>query len=619
MKNQQDWEFASTGGGTEDGINNPMIEHFEGNYNYHLAREIIQNSLDARNDKDKPVKVSYKLTSFSQQEIPGYEKLKDVIKACVDYWKKDEKANQKLHRALDCIVQEEIPVLKISDENTNGLDGSDNDRTKPWYNLVKSRGSSSKTLGEGGSFGLGKGAPYAASDMSTVLYSSNSIEDKKSRFIGIAELVSHRWEGDTKRGNGTYGYSGQQTISNLDDLSKMGDFWRRKPGLDIYILGFKQDCNWVDELIKSILRNFWYAILSEDLIVVVGDREISFSNLTDLMSEYFVGEPYKDYVEPKGNPLYYFDSFMYGTTIEGELESLGKVKFYFKQIEERLNYVAMMRKSHMIIYSKSFHFPAPFAGVFICDDKSGNSELRKMEPPTHDKWDPARYPEKGEKLMKEIESWIRKCLKELKEKRESEVLEIPDLQKYLPSDDGADSGDGKGESEYVGEESNVESSRIIDKKLIFKSTTKIDPYKVAVLNKKDTGFGGPGKTIRRGTKKLKKHSKNSGGGDGKIKALSPEDINTRVFCISKHDEIKEYVVKVKSKVDGKCNLKLLAIGEEGTEKKKVTEVFDPRGYNYKLNNNLIKGVYLEKDQTFDLKVKIDSNIKCSLSIEAYEV
>ena len=27
---------------------NSMIEHFVGNYNYYLAREIIQNSLDAK-------------------------------------------------------------------------------------------------------------------------------------------------------------------------------------------------------------------------------------------------------------------------------------------------------------------------------------------------------------------------------------------------------------------------------------------------------------------------------------------------------------------------------------------------------------------------------------------
>jgi hypothetical protein len=49
---QADWLFASTGGGYEEGINNTLTEHFEGDYNYYLAREIIQNSIDARGSID---------------------------------------------------------------------------------------------------------------------------------------------------------------------------------------------------------------------------------------------------------------------------------------------------------------------------------------------------------------------------------------------------------------------------------------------------------------------------------------------------------------------------------------------------------------------------------------
>ncbi len=45
---QLEWLFAPSGGYMDDGINNSLVETFSGDINYHLAREIIQNSLDAR-------------------------------------------------------------------------------------------------------------------------------------------------------------------------------------------------------------------------------------------------------------------------------------------------------------------------------------------------------------------------------------------------------------------------------------------------------------------------------------------------------------------------------------------------------------------------------------------
>ncbi len=79
-----------------------------------------------------------------------------------------------------------------------------------------------------------------------------------------------------------------------------------------------------------------------------------------------------------------------GTELGGKrkLPILGDCSFYFRQIELHMNYVAMIRASHMVIYSRPFIFPGNYAAVFICDDELGNKLLRKMEPPEHDKWEP---------------------------------------------------------------------------------------------------------------------------------------------------------------------------------------------------------------------------------------
>ena len=76
MKKEPSWDFVSTQGGREDGIHNPMIEQFGGNYNYSLAREIIQNSLDAKQDKSKlPVTVAFKLEQLSKHDFPEQKQM----------------------------------------------------------------------------------------------------------------------------------------------------------------------------------------------------------------------------------------------------------------------------------------------------------------------------------------------------------------------------------------------------------------------------------------------------------------------------------------------------------------------------------------------------------------
>lgn len=59
-------------------------------------------------------------------------------------------------------------MLRISDFNTSGLTGSRAEVNTDWTNLTKSSGVSDKKGTSGGSFGIGKFAPFACSDFSTV-------------------------------------------------------------------------------------------------------------------------------------------------------------------------------------------------------------------------------------------------------------------------------------------------------------------------------------------------------------------------------------------------------------------------------------------------------------------
>ena len=57
------WHFALTGGGTEEGFADAGMTHFASDPHHYIAREIIQNSLDAKDEskKGEPVVVEFKL------------------------------------------------------------------------------------------------------------------------------------------------------------------------------------------------------------------------------------------------------------------------------------------------------------------------------------------------------------------------------------------------------------------------------------------------------------------------------------------------------------------------------------------------------------------------------
>jgi hypothetical protein len=620
MKNLQ-WSFASTEGGQEDGINNPLLEHFIGDINYYLAREVIQNSLDARKNLDTPVKVDFSLNNLAINNFPDIQEFKNILKKCERYWpNEDEETQSFISNGLNLLNQNYIKVLKISDYNTVGLDGSDSDVGETWYKLTKSTGSSSKKKGQGGSKGIGKGAPLAASQIRTVIYSSISDKDGRSRFKGLTELVCFESDGKVMRGKGSYCYPKQETVFNSIDIPS--EFRRKEKGLDIYVFGYKSEIGWDDKLIESVLRNFWYAIEVNDLVVSVNNTNISKNNLSDLLSNYFGDKPVKDFVEPYGNPKYYYQAFKnYDKKFEDTLPILGKVKFFFKKIEQPLNYIAMLRAPHMVIYSKQFIFPAAYAGVFVCDDKNGNEQLRLMEPPAHDKWDPERNKENGISVMEELTNWLRSCIREMKEIRLGEKLGVPEMEKYLPYLEDIDEDSNKGDLNSNERDDNEnESAKEHQKNEIFELSSVIEPYKVSVLNRQTSGYGGKGTIIRGSNIKGKKGKKALGGGNGKKKAFDPNEINARIFNIPSKRENLTYKVILRPSITDNCDLKINAVGEEGAaERIKILSIKDSRGINFHCSNNVIHKFQLENNRVIELEIILATRIKTSLIIEAYAI
>src|SRR5574344_617347 len=183
------WRFPGNNHTDEKGLNTADMETFMKDPMSSLAREICQNSIDAKRENYKNAIVEFELFSINKNEIPGYERLKEEIYSCYDYRRNpDDKAS--LKKMYEAINKDKIYCLRISDKNTTGLkDAFKDDESSTFYLLTHGSGLTSKSGESGGSKGVGKFACFVASAFKTVFYSSVN-EAGEEGFLGISKLCS---------------------------------------------------------------------------------------------------------------------------------------------------------------------------------------------------------------------------------------------------------------------------------------------------------------------------------------------------------------------------------------------------------------------------------------------
>lgn len=431
------WKFPLTNGGREDGYNDPGIAHFAGTHLYSLAREIIQNSLDARKCEERPVEVVFELIMLSSSEIGGTE----LSEAIVSSKKKanelpDIKAHGALVKAEQVLQQANICCLKVSDRNTIGL------REKNWQALVKMQGVSQKeqVKGAGGSHGIGKYAPYAVSALRTVFYYTCYEESQGivEKLQGKAVLMSHDVHGGLTQGTGFFGI--KEGCSELSDLSKNLELKNLRiidengspaPGTAVTIAGFSEDDNWQRRIASSVIENYFYAISKDNLKIFVDvepeastthlpDIEISSANLDLWFKELLrldSGNKEDEHKGALGHAKIYCELTKTACTkIDKQDSDLGHCSLYINIGEGLPNRVALVRRSGMLVTDKQtslLRFPnhKDFAAMCVFEDPTGNEFLRQMENPQHDRFEPDRLPEeerdKGRRVLRRITKWIR--------------------------------------------------------------------------------------------------------------------------------------------------------------------------------------------------------------------
>lgn len=122
------WRFPGNNYTTDNGLDTADMETFKKDAISSLAREVCQNSIDARRkDAVGPVRIEFKSFEIFKDAIPGRDAIEQQIQDCLGTWTSHKKINGQLTEMLAQIKKENIACLRISDFNTTGLVGVSGD------------------------------------------------------------------------------------------------------------------------------------------------------------------------------------------------------------------------------------------------------------------------------------------------------------------------------------------------------------------------------------------------------------------------------------------------------------------------------------------------------------
>jgi hypothetical protein len=469
--------FPDSRGGSDYGPNDPGVHHFTGKVISHLARECAQNAIDARpRVENAPAAIlSFDLHSIIAGDIPEFKgALKSSWHSARKRWSPVPNEYSKLFDDAEAhFGMDRVPVLLVSDRNTRGLEGANDESevsSSSWTRLVRSTGVANSELGAGGSFGIGKMAPFACSTLKTVFYQSFSKDGWA--FQGVCRLMTHKGVDDeNKQPIGFIGQSvplqgkGYSVSRPVLDHSQSPAAFRAfrdqdELGTDIFIVGFMPAPGWVDELKVELAVNFFPAIADGIVEFLVGGYKIDKENIEKLLNGWRVSPPDSADARMKKAitaACWYFRAKNV-KPLTRRFDVLGIVSLgiisgtpdEIKCFGVMPDKCFMCRSNRMLIRQPKVSSQIPIVAYLICDDKEGNELLRQMEPPTHNDWEEDRDKTPGKAAYKDLQKvylWLRDEVAKLApepSKYSQALVEVADAIKSVKPGEEAGEGDSKG-------------------------------------------------------------------------------------------------------------------------------------------------------------------------------
>ena len=667
------WNFPDMpNNGSLVGPNEPMSENFKKTPYASIVREAIQNSLDERLDKTKPLEMEFSIKSLNLDRFQNFSDIFQHLVGCKSFSDKASETYSPMVDYLKSILESDtknLYYIRVSDYNANGMPFNESnpyDTKSPFVAFVRSAGLSTKSSANaGGSFGFGKAAYFYLSPIRTILVSTLT-KDNQYFFEGVSSLCSHQYNGVKKMHIGYYDSNNGFPITDFNAIPRR---FRRidkegnpiGPGTDIFIMGLRYDYsmsieeaiqNIYTEMTLAVLRNFWMAIFEGMLSVTIGENIINRENLLSVMNDFFSESPDDSSKRiTEYNPLPYLQMVINAEQAEknhkkfileaGSADPDSRCVLYLQKKKTAKDRVLYMRSPRMLVKAETKRNRRGYYGVFVCTGGFWDTLLRSIENPAHNEWDKDNYDgdkktaKQISKYLEQIFIFVREKVDELFTSSNSSEDTIKDLEQYLyiPTDVDEDDEDFVQESfssNPTGEFKEDGTSMTSDSGMVQEPKYPTEKQQIGVVlqSKPDTTESSPSGDRRsgnggthggsgggRGTRHINQRSVISNDpNEPKSTTLSKVPVRYRSFAQVINGKIVHRLV-IHSDYDIDDGRIDLSVGTEDSTEQIIVKDANP-GI---ARDNTITGLKILSNRPNIVDIRFADNMKHSIILEAYEI
>ncbi len=459
MTNEIGLAFLPNPGGDAEGLSDAGVETFRDKPFAAVARETGQNSRDARAKASEPVRMTFDMVTIATDDFPDIESYRESVDLCLAKARRMKKEKdigffEQAKRALD---SPEIRILRICDFNTKGVRGPCVEG-QPFHTLAKADGVTDKDeIDSGGSFGIGKNAVFALSDIQTAFFSTlyeDSTGDEHRLCIGKTLFVSHTGkDGEEKRRKGYWGkLDGFLPIDKPEEIPE----WLRRDtkGTSIFSVCMRNNpTDWRYEMAAALLMNFFTAVERREMEFEIDGGAIKINKNT--IQALFQDPKVIEAVEKISSGTAFNTARTLHAVLVDEATSLhilnvpelGDVHMHML-MRDGMGYTVGIVRNGMYITDnlanfkgafKRFPLHQDFAVIIEPAGKQEGEWFKRLEGPKHDNLSAERItdPEmraKGQRAFEDLTAQVKATIKELAKSSPSSTLELDELNDLFASE-----------------------------------------------------------------------------------------------------------------------------------------------------------------------------------------
>lgn len=245
-----------------------------------LVRESIQNSIDERIDETIPVRVRFSLQNFdptSKTHSKYFQGLMPHVSKVLG----DATANKLNESSARALVIEDFNTAGLTGSTKNDIPNEDQKKNSNFFYFVHAEGSTNKSEGKKGKWGVGKVVYPKVSEIRAFFIFSNRTNGTNNNPVALGQCIlkTHKIGTNGYQPDGWFAsFAPEEGYFELpeQDASNLESDWAltRSTGTGLsLVIPFLQNEIDADTLLSAVVREYFMAIILGDLVCEISDED----------------------------------------------------------------------------------------------------------------------------------------------------------------------------------------------------------------------------------------------------------------------------------------------------------------------------------------------------------